>query len=166
MRTVLRNHSEVCLLWAQQKQFRGRASNIRFEGRIIYSYGWWPMAQFVKSNVVLYRNETYSVSTSSHQSLVRQALSPLRDIRVYTVGTLGDDVQNMLDYVYRVRKEADTFWNCRNFAEDHKIRYEELVAESIAYNKEFNLDFQFPPLFGLELSGKRAKEKLGRTDTA
>lgn len=78
MRTVFKNHGEVCHVWASRSQNHGRYGNINFEGDSIYSYGWWEMARLfiTKSGkkYVIMRNWTYSSSTGKHMSHVRGAL--------------------------------------------------------------------------------------------
>lgn len=77
MKTCFDNH-QVCHVWAQQTQREGYGSkkNIFFEGRTIYSYGYhFPMAIFLDAATVLLNTDSYSVSTSRHQSYVRNAIS-------------------------------------------------------------------------------------------
>ena len=75
MRIALRNHNEVAHIWAQQNQNHGRASNMFFCGASIYSYGeHYTIAKFQENGTVLINSETYSVSTSKHASIVRQAI--------------------------------------------------------------------------------------------
>jgi hypothetical protein len=64
-------------VWAAQSQDDGRSSNgnLYFRGRTIYSYrDSWPLACFVRPDVVLINSEKYSVTTSGHLSDVRGAL--------------------------------------------------------------------------------------------
>tara|TARA_R110002167_G_scaffold206741_1_gene410865 strand:+ start:255 stop:1172 length:918 start_codon:yes stop_codon:yes gene_type:complete len=80
MKKVFTN-SMVAHVWAQQNQPEGRnsGSSIFFEGATIYSYGkHFPMASF-KTNAkeetcILVNSQSYSITTSQHQSLVRQAI--------------------------------------------------------------------------------------------
>ncbi len=79
MRHVLKNHSEVCHVWASRQQSDGRASRIFFEHDTIYSYGGhFPIAKFQKmpngETVVLFNTDDYSRSTSGHKHEVRCAI--------------------------------------------------------------------------------------------
>lgn len=77
MRQVFENRM-VAHIWAQQTQESGRSHNgqFYFEGKTIYSYGrHFPIATFIDADKVLYCSDSYSVTTSNHQSMVRQALS-------------------------------------------------------------------------------------------
>ena len=65
MRRVLKNHDEVCHVWAQQTQSEGRAGNIFFRDKSIYSYGeHFEMARFVDEETVFITTRGYSVSTA------------------------------------------------------------------------------------------------------
>ncbi len=84
MKTVFSSHSEVAHVWAQQKQDEGRANNIFFEGDTIYSYGrHFPIARFVKPDVILFTTRSYSTSTSGHCSMVQSAIG--RGITILSV---------------------------------------------------------------------------------
>ena len=74
MKTVFKNHSEVCHVWASRTQETGSAGNISFNDNVILSYHWWPMANFISDNVVLVVNHSYSNSTSKHINLVNRAI--------------------------------------------------------------------------------------------
>lgn len=76
MKTVFSNHHEVCHKFNEQSQEYGRASNIFFEGDRIYSYGYhYLMAQFLTPQLIVINDTGYSMSTSKHISILRQATS-------------------------------------------------------------------------------------------
>jgi hypothetical protein len=85
-------HSESCHVWAQQnaETVIGQSGDgrIRFDGPTIYSYGnHFPIAHFTDCKVeglriVLFNNESRSVSTSQHQRHVAGALHGLDVLRV------------------------------------------------------------------------------------
>lgn len=84
MKTVFDN-AMTCHVWAQQSQPYGRNSNgsLFFEGRTIYSYGHhFPMAQFHENGAVYLNPESYSVTTSAHQSLVCGAVRQYNRFRL------------------------------------------------------------------------------------
>lgn len=74
-------HRHVTDQWAEQQKHERTGSlesgNMSYRKRTIYSYHWWPIARIIdtENKVALFRAETYSVSTSRHQTLTRQALS-------------------------------------------------------------------------------------------
>ncbi len=87
MRKVLRNHKEVAHYWANRSQLRGESGNMFFEGDTIYSYGrHFIIAKLVRDRhgetVALFNNDSYSTSTSKHQSYTRNAASHLKQFRV------------------------------------------------------------------------------------
>jgi len=83
MKTVYSNHSEVCHVWANNRDLNtiGRASNIFFEGDKIYSYG----KHFILGKKFIYEGgvitflntKSYSNSTSNHLNHLRQAVNGL-----------------------------------------------------------------------------------------
>jgi hypothetical protein len=83
MKTVFSNHSEVCHIWANNRDLNaiGRASNIFFEGDKIYSYGrhFILAKKFIyEGRVITFLNtKSYSNSTSKHQNHLRQAVNGL-----------------------------------------------------------------------------------------
>lgn len=90
MRNVV-NSREVCHLWANQTQSRARNSTgtVFFEDDTIYSYGnHFPMGRIVEGHALL-NSESYSVTTSKHQSWVRSACSHLPCIEVPNVRARG-----------------------------------------------------------------------------
>jgi hypothetical protein len=73
MKRKFSSHAEVCHVWAQQNQPYGEASNIYFDGAIVYSYGnHYPLGVIAKNDkggeLALLNNTSYSVSTCKHQS--------------------------------------------------------------------------------------------------
>lgn len=69
----------VAHVWAQQNQQSGRSNNgnFYFEGRTLYSYGGhFPVGIFAAPGGPVFINaDSYSVSTSKHQSYARRAVS-------------------------------------------------------------------------------------------
>ena len=115
MRTVLRNHDEVCHVWAQQTQSQGRAGNIFFEGKSIYSYGrHFEAARFMDSETVLVNSYRYSVSTAQHLSLIRQAV---RHKQVFTVPSMTDHRENVTYLIEQARDHFDRAKRARKRAE-------------------------------------------------
>ena len=90
MRKVLKNHDEVAHFWANKVQNGGKASNMFFEGDIIYSYGYhFPM--YVKHKNTWYENsDKYSVSTSKQQTQSR----PSYKTKLKTTKQLKDIIYN------------------------------------------------------------------------
>ncbi len=101
MRTVLRSHSEVAHYWANQIQPEGKANNMFFEGKSIFSYGHhFEIARFVSPSVVFYNAGSYSVSTSKHQSIVSGAIPAY--YKVFTVRDFTDHLENVKSYLEQV----------------------------------------------------------------
>jgi len=105
MRKVFSTHSEVCHVWAQQKQSEGKASRIFFEDKSIYSYGrHFEMARFIDANTVFVTTRGYSVSTAQHLSLVRRAVTHKT---VFQVPSFTDHAENVRHYIELARGYFD-----------------------------------------------------------
>ncbi len=104
MKTVFANHAEVCHIWAQQKQFEGRASRIFFRDKSIFSYGdHFEAARFVLPNVVFITTRKHSVSTGKHVTLISRAVS---HIRSFTVPSFDSHDVNVRYYLKEMADEA------------------------------------------------------------
>ncbi len=137
MRKVLRNHDEVCHVWAQQTQAEGKAGNIFFDGPRIYSYGrHFEAARFVDIETVLVNADNYSVSTARHLSLIRQAV---RHKQVFTVPTMDDHRVNVVYLIDQAQAHFDKAKRARKRAE-WEIGYgRETVESTRAYITKFRV---------------------------
>lgn len=105
MKTVFTN-SEVCHVWAQQRQYEGRngTGSIFFRGGTIYSYGeHFPMARILREHgfVALLNSDSYSVTTSRHQNTVYWAVNHMRCFHVPNVMASGKK-QHKKNYQYLI----------------------------------------------------------------
>lgn len=137
MRRVLRNHDEVCHVWAQQTQSEGRAGNIFFRDKSIYSYGeHFEMARFVDSETVFITARGDSVSTARHLSLVRSAV---RHKTVFTVPDFNYHPDNVRYLIEKARDHFDKAKRARKFA-DWEIRSGRATVETTrAYITQFQV---------------------------
>ena len=119
MRRVV-NKRTVAKMWAEQSQDSARNSNgsFFFEEKVIYSYGHhFPIACHITMDdvlgkkAVLFTSRNYSITTSGHKSLVRQAIL---QSYVFTVPSLGNDYyEGNPDHVANLeyyRKEIELLW--------------------------------------------------------
>lgn len=89
------NNSMVAHLWANEKKESGKGSNLFFEGRSIYSYGYhFEVGRIVRNKcgekAYLLNDEYYSSSTCKHQRCVRSAIPT--GSKVFSVGyNMSDD---------------------------------------------------------------------------
>lgn len=89
------NNSMVAHLWANEKKESARGSNLFFEGRSIYSYGYhFEVGRIVRNKcgekAYLLNDEYYSSSTCKHQRCVRSAIPT--GSKVFSVGyNMSDD---------------------------------------------------------------------------
>jgi hypothetical protein len=79
------NHKQVIEHWINQDKTKAHGFNVYFEGKTIYSYGsHFPMATILDNGIILVNSDSYSVSTSKHQSYVRYAIGDRPTIEVPT----------------------------------------------------------------------------------
>ena len=89
------NNSMVAHLWANEKEESARGSNLFFEGRSIYSYGYhFEVGRIVRNKcgekAYLLNDKYYSSSTCKHQHCVRSAIPT--GSKVFSVGyNMSDD---------------------------------------------------------------------------
>lgn len=123
MKTVFT--SQQCVhVWAQQTQREGRNSNrsIFFEGPSIYSYGrHFEMARFI-DGVVLVNCARYSVTTSKHQSWVRQAITQYTSFEVPSMEDHSANIVYLIDearaqYDKATKARVNGVWCIRNARE-------------------------------------------------
>lgn len=71
------NNSELCHLWANQSRATAKGSNLFFEGATLFSYGYhFKVAKRIMldgERIALFNPQSYSQSTSKHQSFARRA---------------------------------------------------------------------------------------------
>lgn len=89
VRKTFRSFDEVVGRWLSETQSEGKYRSVYFHGPVIYDYGeHFPMARIVRNRdgaeAILLNNDSYSVSTSRHQSFVRRAVSRRRTFDVCT----------------------------------------------------------------------------------
>lgn len=89
------NNSMVAHLWANEKKESARGSNLFFEGRSIYSYGYhFEVGRIVRNKcgekAYLLNDKYYSSPTCKHQHCVRSAIPT--GSKVFSVGyNMSDD---------------------------------------------------------------------------
>jgi len=169
MRIVLKNHDEVAHVWAQQLQHEGRASNVFFYGKTIYSYGeHFPLAKFEKKNVVLMNSNTYSVSTSKHQSIVLRALD-LDTVKVFHVPFPGSQREKPYHFgnVQSYHKEFERFLDKASRARSYYSYYLQWAKASredaLEYCKEFRCKKHLKKFdFDFDFESDSVKEKVSK----
>ena len=154
MKTVLRNHQEVCHVWAQRKQEHGRANNIFFEDTdCLYSYGrHFLMARFIESKkagtVVLFNNASYSNSTAKHQNYALSAIDNSR-YKIFTVPVIPKHTNeldaeahklNYIHYVQSIENLIDKASRARIHGKMYLSMARDLILKMGDYIKAFGLD--------------------------
>lgn len=77
MKTVFSSNSQLCHVWANQSQDRGKANNMFFEDNVVYSYGYHYPAGVIHNTkygaFALINSTFYSPTTSQHTSNASRA---------------------------------------------------------------------------------------------
>jgi hypothetical protein len=157
MRTVV-DKRELAHLWANQAQEHARTQtgNFYFEGPSIYSYGsHFEIARIVEyrgKKAVLYSPRTYSVTTSSHQSMVRQAC---RHMTVFTADPGNGRHENFKRYKERYLRTLQEAAASRKGS----MKRADLFSHAYAIATQGN---EFAKFFGLKGRIKLLKEDEAR----
>jgi len=183
---------EIPHLWAHrtQDEARNRQGNLYFTGDTIYSYGsHFPIARHVVSEAgeraVLFTTANYSVTTSSHCSVVRSAIPsriPVFHVPIVCHGrysgsdlTADDHADNLAHYALRIEKHVITSARARSsYAKEWNHEHaDRLRGEAFAYCAFFGLPVpnipEVPELNSEALTpirkreAKRAAEKAEQT---
>ena len=149
MKKVFTN-SMVAHVWAQQSQEEGRNSSksIFFEGPTIYSYGkHFFIGHFAKPNIVLFNFQTYSITTSQHQSEISRALPS--NVKIFCVPTIDNHEENITSYKQRIanctnkaKNAPRTSW--QTSLENAQISINNAInvnCELLDYCQEFNVSY-------------------------
>lgn len=137
MKTVFKS-AELPHLWAHQIHPSGRCpGNEHFEGASYYSYS-TEIARIIKHNgktAYLLNDTSYSVTTSGHQSGIRQAIP--QDAIKFTIGGCGrgdslHDVTGAMLFDYAVNQSAE----CASKATRAKSNKDGLLSRQSAWLKE------------------------------
>lgn len=112
MKKVFKNSSEVCHIFARQSQDEGRCSNVFFNKKEIYSYGYhFCMAKVLDLNRILITDRTYSVTTSKHMSEIRYATNHYQ--QCFVPFPEKDFAGNMTAWKNRIKEQFDILNNTR-----------------------------------------------------
>lgn len=149
-------------VWAAQSQQSGQGSkgSIFFEGPAIYSYGTHFLAGFIIGDSVLLNAESYSVTTSRHQSEVSQAS---RHLRQYSVPNLTQ-LREALPARDNPKSREWTQPTVRKWLRDNATRFDENATD---YRGNPLTTARFvAALFGLTAANVAAEIKRGNAEAA
>lgn len=147
MRIVLRNLKEVCHVWASRSQYEGNCGNMSFRDDVIYSYR-AEIAKFISDDVVLISNESWSSTTSSHQSSMSMAI-PDTYKRLYVTSLEPNHKENITDYIDRLKDTVMRFSNARDRKQCIFDSNQNILRQLRDYIEHF--EFDMPMILGLDL---------------
>lgn len=139
------NNKQVALNWAArvyngQDASRARTPHMFYDGDTIYSYGYhFPIACYhAAQRITLLNARTYSVTTSTHQSLVRRATEGKR---VSVPDVSGQDHKaNIAHLVDAVRANEKSALHTRLFLESCAERIKDALTDLHVYCEAFEQD--------------------------
>lgn len=104
MRTTYNSNTELIEIFKKQSQSFGKANSLFFENDTLYSYGrHYPLALFVKPDTVLINDVGYSVTTSKHIRIAKDATSKRKQILTSEI-ELGQVLQQFEQLEYKLFK--------------------------------------------------------------
>lgn len=143
-RTVLSSHSETAHYWANQVQSEGKANNVFFEGKSIFSYGkHFEIARIVNSNVVFFNPERYSSSTSKHQCIVRRSIPA--NMEVFEIdGFDNDHKHNLQQYIDQIKELRVKAVKARKYKDYYLDSCREKICKIERYLEVFRCKSKLP----------------------
>jgi hypothetical protein len=198
MKKVFSTHEMLAHAWAQQSQAEGRSGDGRmfFDGPNIFSYGrHFCIAGYVKNKngttVVLWNDNSYSISTSKHQGLARHAIQgdvPIVRVRdpaqpvEWNLAKLDDDIKHCLTRYgttkhggakKKLLRMATGYIDARNTIGEHFVKRYKPVVLGVDMQKHVDklvkaeaqrmAQAEKKRLADIEASIKLAEKNLGRT---
>lgn len=165
MKTVFSSNSEVAHIFAQRSQYEGRGSHFSFRGDTIYSYS-TAMAQFhthkKRGTVLLVNSRKYSVTTSSHTSMIRSACSQYDQFLVPEVSPIGH-ADNISYFTKEIEETAKKAMNAKKHAAWLGDEHKSLVSSGNRYIAFFGLKVK---KFKVLLKSKDFQKKIEQQKTA
>ena len=144
MRTNLSNHSEVAHYWANQVQESGKAGNVFFERKSIFSYGrHFELARIINEHVVFFNPERYSSSTSKHQCIVRRAIPA--NMEVFEIdGFDNDHKHNLQQYIDQIKELREKAVRARKYRDFYLQECKEKISKIERYLEIFRCKSKLP----------------------
>lgn len=172
MQTVFDNR-QCAHVWAQGTQYNGRGSkgSLFFEGARLYSYGThFVVGLLLPNGDALMNSESYSVSTSKHQSFARQAVRG-RCVYLPALTTIAGPYAPLADLAnaYRHGKpSADQFKRARAAVLTYLAEYAKAIdLESVAYLLRFvGVTAADVKAAGIVAKSQRAAERAKKAEQA
>jgi len=125
MKKAFRTTAECCHKWPQQTQNEGNAGEVFFEGKTIYSFGHhFPIASFVKPDVVLFTTKSVRQVTARHKGSTYSAIPS--SIKIF-------DVPNVL-----ANEKADHKANAEWMLQDARDRFARAKKSRLYAENEFS----------------------------
>jgi len=130
-----KNISDCIHAFAQQNQTSGKSSNVFFEYKKLYSYGYhFTLAEFLTENIILLDDSYYSNTTRKHQNITRHATKQYIQLykSTYHIQNCIKDLKNLQDLVSTAKKPVKYIELAQRIIGNHK-EGQKLYADSSEY---------------------------------
>lgn len=162
----------VAHLWAAQSQSEARNANgsLYFRDSTIYSYGsHFPIASFRDakdgSNLILFTDRSYSVTTSKHISITRSAIRHQGAALLYcdnpTASSPSEHTNNLRAMVHECEAALQKAARAKSRSAEYFSTAESLVNTHRRYREAFGVDLDSPLIIGEDWKA-RANEKIAQ----
>jgi len=135
-----KSHSDVAHEWAQGRGGCAEGYNMFYRGDTIYSYGYhFPIARIVSPGTILFTTRDYSVSTSKHKSIVRNAInySDVHYITNVDAKSKDEHLKNMRLCFNEASEQMDLASRARSRKDDYRANASSILADLEWYAKQF-----------------------------
>jgi hypothetical protein len=167
MKTVFSSNYDCIHAFAQRSQDKGRSSsgNVFFERNTLYSYGHhFELAKFVGENLVLINDTSYSVYTSKHQSITRQALRQYQHIYIssWDIMKVNSRLETLKDKLSKAKKPEIYISEALNLIQAHKESQAIYPNKSVSYTFELPKLQEYEALFNNSVNVEKLKERQAK----
>jgi hypothetical protein len=130
--------------FAQQDQTSGKSSNVFFEYKKLYSFGYhFTLAEFLTENIILLDDSTYSVTTTKHQNITRYATRQYTQLykSTYHIQNCIRDLKELKNKLAKAKKPAKYIELAQGIIDAHK-KAQKLFPDKIENYKTLLKEFK------------------------
>jgi cell fate (sporulation/competence/biofilm development) regulator YlbF (YheA/YmcA/DUF963 family) len=161
-----KNISDCIHSFAQQDQTSGKSSNVFFEYKKLYSYGYhFTLAEFLTENIILLDDTQYSSTTRKHQNITRYATKQY--IQLYTstyhIQNCIRDLKELQNKLAKAKKPEKYIELAQRIINDHKEGQKFFADNSEYYHIAYKEFKELEKFFSTVINSdklKAYKEKL------
>ena len=175
MKTKYSSNRELIHVWAHDSspEIMKSANSVSCHNDILYSYS-TAIGQIIDNNTVIHNTYSYSVTTSKHQSLARQATSHFNNIielsiPTYDLDTLSFGQSGFNDYILNHNENSIKYLlvkasRSKKYSDYYKAQALSIIQNLEKYALAFNLFYLVPNIDFLTESAIEADKKQKELD--